>query len=101
MTSTFDFTWTLADTARLKELKSHLEGDCKDYFSSDLFRFYRLDRFMEHPEHEIGCWFAKAKYWGYIEAVGEIPSVIESNHRRKNDLWKLSGRMPTKTLENY
>lgn len=100
--TTFDFAWTLADTARLKELTAHLQTDRKEYFSSDTFRQYRLDRFMMHPEREVGAWFAKAKYWGYIEAVGEVPSEREQNHARKVDLWRLTCKTPTqKQLETY
>lgn len=69
-----------------------LTVDGKEYFSSDTFREYTLDRHFPRPEKQVGMLFAKWKVHGFIEAVGEVPSVIDSNHYRKNDLWRRTGK---------
>jgi len=85
---TFDFNWSMSDTARTLEFQCRLAIESEEHFSSDDFRRFKLDRFMERPDKEIGTYFAKLKYYGYAEPVGEVPSAIESNHKRNVDLWR-------------
>ena len=58
------------------------------YFSSDLFREAHLDDGFSDPQHEIGTYFAKLKVNGVAVAVGEEPSAIASNNRRRVDLFR-------------
>jgi hypothetical protein len=87
MTQSFDFTLTQAEIARILEFKSKLKDDKKEYFDSDDFRNYHLDKYMTDKIHEVGAIFAKLKYHAFACPVGETPSTIESNNRRKVDLW--------------
>ena len=90
---TFNPTLTLLDKALTKALMARLEADGKEYFGSENFREYKLDKLLGDPAHEIGAYFARLKWNGMIEAVGEIPSEIESNNRRRVDLFRWTPRM--------
>lgn len=71
-----------------------MKEDNELHFSSDTFRLYNLHRFYENPDKEIGMYFAKLKVYGFVESVGEVPSEIGTNHKRKVDLlrWTEKGR---------
>jgi len=91
---TFDFTLTKADVARILEFQARLDADGKEFFNSDLFREYHLDKHYTDPKHEVGALFAKITYHALAEAVGETPSERPENNRRKIDLyrWTTKGR---------
>ena len=91
MGQTFDFTLSQSDIARTLEFKARLIEDHKEYFNSDDFRYYNLARFYDDPAHEIGGLFAKLKANGFIKTVGELPSEIASNNKRKIDLFCWNG----------
>jgi hypothetical protein len=63
-----------------------LGEDSKEFFSSDDLRKYGLDSWFSRPEREIGTYFAKLKANGVVNAVGEVPSELPGNNRRKVDL---------------
>jgi hypothetical protein len=83
-----------ADLARTLEFQARLQEDNERYFGSDLFRAYNLHKHFDRPDKEIGLYFAKLKINGFVVVVGEVPSEVESNHRRKNDLlmWSEKGK---------
>ncbi len=84
----FDPTLTQQDIELTTSFMIELAADNREYWSSDDFREYRLDLHFEDPAHEIGAFFARLKANGVAVPYGEVPSVIESNNRRKNDLFK-------------
>lgn len=84
----FDFSLTQADIELTTTFMIELAADNKEYWSSDDFREYQLDLHFTDPQHEIGAYFARLKANGVAVTYGEVPSVIESNNRRKNDLFK-------------
>jgi hypothetical protein len=88
-----------SDIARTLEFFARLDADGKRFFSSDDFRAYKLDRHFDKPDKQVGMLFAKLKANGFIVARGEVPSEIESNHFRKNDLWERTGRFEKWMLE--
>ena len=69
-----------------------LDLDGVTYFSSDNFRRYKLDRYFRKPDKEIGLFFMKLKAQDFIQSFGELPSRIESNHFRKNDMFFRTGK---------
>jgi hypothetical protein len=81
-----DFTLTKDDLDLTTEFMMLL-GD-KEYFSSDDFRDLRLHERFSNPAQDIGMYFSKLKANGIAESFGELPSEIESNHKRKNDVWR-------------
>lgn len=81
---TFDFSLSLCEVARTREFFDRLDAENRTYFNSDLFREWQLDKYFTDKQHEIGAFFAKLKANGFIVSVGEEPSVIPSNNRRKN-----------------
>jgi len=83
-----DFTLTREDLDLTTEFMMLLGSDGKEYFSSDDFRAYGLDRYFTDPAHQIGVYFSKLKANGVAESFGELPSEIESNNKRKNDVWR-------------
>src|SRR3989304_5494099 len=101
----FNPSLTQLDKALTKAFMARLEADHKEYFNSDSFREYKLDKLLDDPAHDIGAYFARLKWNGMVEAVGEEPSIIESNNCRKVDLqkWHLRvyGWLKGKTLETY
>ena len=88
MTQRFDFNLTQQDLELATEFMMELAADTKEYFNSDDFRGYRLDLHFEDPVHQIGTFFAKLVANGIAEPSGELPSEIESNHKRKVDLMR-------------
>lgn len=89
MTQFFDkWDLTQADIDLTTEFMMHLADDHHEYFSSDLFREYRLHERFNNPATEIGAYFARLKANGVVVPVGELPSEIPSNNKRKNDLFK-------------
>jgi hypothetical protein len=84
----FDPTLTQADIELTTLFMMELAADNKEYWSSDDFRVYRLDLAFNDPQHEIGTYFAKLKASGVAVPYGEVPSEIESNNKRKVDLWR-------------
>jgi hypothetical protein len=105
MTQFFDFTLTKEDMDLTTEFMMLLRADKKEYFNSDDFRGYNLDKQMSNPAHEIGTYFAKIKANGLAVPVGEIPSEIESNNKRKVDLyywdWKVWKGLVHSTLDGF
>ncbi len=86
--SYFDPTLTQDDINLTTLFMIELAADNKEYWCSDDFREYRLDLNFNDPQHQIGTFFAKLKANGVALAVGEEPSAIESNNKRKVDLFK-------------
>lgn len=88
MTQFFDFSLTQADIDLTTEFMIRLADDHHEYFSSDLFREYRLHERFNNPAKEIGAYFMRLKANGVTVPVGELPSEIPSNNKRKNDLFR-------------
>ena len=82
----FDFSLKQSEIDLTTEFMMALSDDDKEFFSSDDLRFYGLADRFENPGKEIGTYFAKLKANEVVESVGEVPSEIESNNRRKVDL---------------
>jgi hypothetical protein len=89
-----DFSLDQFEVARTREFFDRLDKDGVRFFSSDNFRAYGLDRLWTDDEklHMIGVLFAKLKANRFIVQRGEVPSDIETNHKRKNDLCERTGR---------
>lgn len=102
---TFNYTLTIKDKALTKAFRARLERDNKEYFTSDDFRKYGLDKLMSDPIHEVGSYFAKLKFHWIIRRVGEKPSGINSNHSRRVDLWEwgaaVEGWLNSPTMEKF
>lgn len=88
MTQVFDFNLTQADIDLTTEFMMFVAEEYKEYFTSDDFRRYGLDKRFTDPQHEIGSYFAKLKANGVVVPVGEEPSEIERNNKRKVDLYR-------------
>ncbi len=88
----FDPTFTQKELDLLKQFKTKLDGKGEKHFSSDDFRAFGLDKEFTHPEKEVGMLFAKAVINKLIKSFGEKPSMIESNHGRKNDMFEWTGK---------
>ena len=105
MTQFFDFTLSKEDMDLTTEFMMVLGEDQKEYFNSDDFRAYGLHKQMNDPAHEIGTYFAKIKANGVAVPVGEIPSEIESNNKRKVDLyrwdWKVLSSLVRSNLDSF
>ena len=84
----FDFSLTDTDIERTTMFMMRLSEDHKEFWSSDDFRGYSLHEDMTAPDKEIGAYFAKLKANGVAVPVGEVPSEITSNNKRKVDLWR-------------
>ena len=78
--SQFDSRLTSKDELNLKAFKTLLEKDDITVFSSDDFRRYQLDRFINDPQHGIGAFFCKLVKNGKVKHVGYKASDLESNH---------------------
>ena len=87
---------TLKDKAIAKTVMARLEETGKTYFTSDDLRGWLPQDFFDDPQHEIGAWFARMKWHWYLKRVGEEVSQIESNHKRRVDLWK-----PTNVMRGW
>ena len=61
-------------------------------FSSDNFRQYNLDRFVEDKQHGIGGLFAVWKHEGLIKIVGEERSILPSNNMRFIHVYVLTAK---------
>ena len=83
---------TQLEIACTRAFFDRLDADGITYFSSDNFRHYKLDKYFSKPDKEIGLFFMKLKAQGFIESFGELPSRIESNHFRKNDMFFRTGK---------
>lgn len=86
MTQTFSPVLTNLEISLTRLFMMTLAEDKKEFFNSDDFREQKLDLEMSDPAHEIGTLFAKWRWNGISEQVGEVPSEIGSNNRRKVDL---------------
>ena len=86
--SKFDFCLTEQDVELIRRLMMHCDAHQLEDFTSDDFREAGLADDMEDPAHDIGTFFAKLKWNQIAESVSETPSTIESNNRRKNDVWR-------------
>jgi hypothetical protein len=61
----------------------------KDKFTSDDFRLLGLDRFLLHPDKDVGILFWKMKENKIIEDTGErTASIIPSNHGREIKVYR-------------
>jgi hypothetical protein len=80
--SQFDFRLTGKDEQTLKAFKALLKLDHIEVFSSDDFRRYQLDRFIQDKQHGIGSLFSKLVKNGLVEHVGYVSSDLVSNHGR-------------------
>jgi len=89
--SRFDSRLTSKDEMNLKAFKTLLEKDNITIFSSDDFRRYQLDRFINDPQHGIGAFFSKLVKNRKVEHVGYKASDLESNHSHtiKTYRWRL------------
>ena len=88
MTQKFDFSLTDNDIDLTRLFMMAAADAQAEYVSSDRFREWGLADGFEHPETQIGGFFAKLKANGVLVAVGEEPSVIEGNNRRRVDLFR-------------
>ena len=84
----FDFTLNQREIDLTTEFMMLLAEDAKEYFCSDDLRRYGLADRFERPDKEIGTYFAKLKANEVAQTVGEVPSSIDSNNRRKVDLFR-------------
>ena len=84
--SRVDFTFTANDIELTTEFMMLL-GDA-EYFNSDDFRRLGLHKRFSDPAHMIGGYFARLKANGVADPVGEIPSEIDSNNKRRVDLFR-------------
>jgi hypothetical protein len=84
----FDFNLTQLDIDITTEFMMLLGESGKEYFCSDDLRKFGLDSYFERPEKEIGTYFAKLKVNDVAQVVGEVPSEIGSNNKRKVDLFR-------------
>ena len=87
MQKSFDFNLTQTDIELTTEFMMRLADDHHEYFSSDDFRQYAFHFRFRDPAHDIGSYFAKLVANGIAEPLGELPSEVESNHKRKVDLF--------------
>lgn len=88
MTQSFDFSLTDEDIELTRRFMIELSMHAREYWSSDDFREFHLDVNFTDPQHMVGTYFAKLKVNGVAVPYGEVPSVIQSNNKRKVDLWK-------------
>ena len=72
----------------LKTFRTLCQIDNRLTFSSDTFRMYGLDRFLNDTAHGIGGLFAMWKKLGYIEKVGMTRSQLKANHLREIKLYR-------------
>lgn len=84
----FDFSLTPEDIELTTRFMMLLADDHKEFWCSDDFRSYHLDDEIADKQHGIGCYFSKLKFNRVAVAVGELASEIDSNNRRKVDLFK-------------
>lgn len=134
----FDFRLTQQDIDLTTEFMMYCNEHNLDDFTSDTFRLARLHVHcklaecvysmenpkrskcfygkkrcihlqMQDPQHEIGAYFARLKANGVASPVDEVASGIESNNRRRVDVWRwnwsrwreiVHSRLPAYTTEN-
>jgi hypothetical protein len=76
------------DRDLVKSFRTALKMDNKIQFSSDDFRMYQLDRFLNKDTHgsrtvhSIGGFFARLQHGKLARVVGQKRSVMPSNHFR-------------------
>ena len=81
--TSFDMRLTRVDHDLVKSFRTLLRFDNKTQFSSDDFRLYGLDRFLNRDTiHSIGGFFARLQHAKLARVVGEKRSVMPSNHYR-------------------
>jgi hypothetical protein len=81
--ASFDMRLTHVDRDLVKSFRTLLRFDNKTQFSSDDFRLYQLDRFLnKDTAHSIGGFFSKLQHAKLARVVGEKRSVMPSNHYR-------------------
>lgn len=80
----FDFSLSQVDIELTTEFMILLGSE--KHFNSDNFRRFKLDERFSDPAHEIGGYFAKLVANGVAVPLGDVPSEIASNNRRKVDL---------------
>lgn len=66
-----------------------LKAQKKNTFSSDDFRGFGLDRFIEDTQHGIGSLFLRWKINKLIEEIGFVHSTLDSNHGRRISLYRM------------
>ena len=86
--SSFDPTLTQQDIDLTTEFMMYLADKHIEFFCSDNFREGAFHFRMADPAHEIGAYFAKLVANGVAEPVGELPSEVPGNHKRKVDLYR-------------
>lgn len=74
-----------------KKLWVLLSAQKKNTFSSDDFRAFGLDRFIEDTQHGIGSLFLRWQINKLIEPVGYVCSKMASNHGRRIKLYRMKG----------
>jgi hypothetical protein len=74
---------TVRDHDLVKSFRSLLKLDAKTQFSSDDFRMYGLDRYLDRDTaHSVGGFFARLQHNKLAHVIGEKRSVMPTNHFR-------------------
>lgn len=89
---TIDTKLTPKEEDLLRTFRTLCRIDGRLTFSSDTFRMYGLDRFLNDSQHGIGGLFAIWKKLGFIEKVGMTRSQIKSNHLREIKLYRFTDK---------
>lgn len=79
----FDFSFSKHEEALLTKFHTLLALERKDTFTSDDFRMFGLDRFIEDTQHGIGGFFARLVHSKQIREVGWVRSLLPQNNLRK------------------
>lgn len=86
MMQSFNPVLTEAEVMLTRCFMMMLRDDKKEYWCTDDFRGYGLDKELADPQHELGGLCAKWRWNGISRQAGEVPSEIASNNKRKVDL---------------
>ena len=92
--------WNTHYTRKEAEMKEIFQLRCKmdgrKTFSSDTFRMYGFDKFIQDKQHGIGTFFAKLVKNGDVNKVGHTRSELASNHSRQIRLyeWRTQKKQP-------
>ncbi len=99
MTANFNTKLTSLDFELHKKLWVLLKAEGRSTFTSDDFRMYNLDQFIEDKQHGIGGLFARMKINKLIEPTGRmIASKVPSNHGHKIQEYRMKGLETTPML---
>ena len=74
---------TTRDHDLIRTLKTILQIEQSQTFTSDTLRLYGLDRFFPDKTHGIGGFFARLKVNGKAVEVGWVRSTCPTNHGRQ------------------